>query len=227
MSRRPLPDPSLPVTEHDLYGFTVGEKMQIRSARRAWLAANKDKIAAEKLLHARTCQICARPIHANKGDKIAHHGYQRPYQMGYQTASCYGARELPYERSRDALGRWIDLVRGWRKNTIELARKIRAGESPVPYRYQYQGPRDARGRRTTIENAVWCKDEFEWSWAQAMRLASKYTGEYERTYYAPKYVITFEHAREAWALEQDQIAANHAEELEHQSKRFNAWSPAE
>lgn len=47
-----------------------------------------------------TCQICARAIKANTGI-IAHHGYQRPQYQGWQTASCDGARQLPYEVSRD------------------------------------------------------------------------------------------------------------------------------
>ena len=47
-----------------------------------------------------TCQICGRAILAKTG-LIAHHGYQRPDGRGYQTASCPGARELPYEVSRD------------------------------------------------------------------------------------------------------------------------------
>jgi len=50
----------------------------------------------EKITH---CQICARDIKANTG-LIAHHGYQRP-GMGWQTSSCDGAKQLPYEVSRD------------------------------------------------------------------------------------------------------------------------------
>lgn len=46
-----------------------------------------------------TCQICARDIKANTGI-IAHHGYLRP-GTGWQTASCDGAKHLPYEVSRD------------------------------------------------------------------------------------------------------------------------------
>lgn len=48
-----------------------------------------------------TCQICGRPIKSKNG-KIAHHGYRRPGD-GFQTASCYGARHLPYEVSRDLI----------------------------------------------------------------------------------------------------------------------------
>jgi hypothetical protein len=59
---------------------------------------------------AKTCQICGRPILAETG-KIAHHGYQRPGH-GWQTASCYGARQLPFEISRGALGTYIKLIQG-------------------------------------------------------------------------------------------------------------------
>lgn len=46
---------------------------------------------------AHTCQICGRVIKAKNG-RIAHHGYKRPH-VGWQTASCMGARGLPYEKS--------------------------------------------------------------------------------------------------------------------------------
>jgi hypothetical protein len=55
---------------------------------------------------AQTCQICGRAILASKG-LIAHHGYQRPQGWHAQTASCYGARELPYERDCTVLQRYI------------------------------------------------------------------------------------------------------------------------
>lgn len=49
-----------------------------------------------------TCQICARAIKSKSGF-IAHHGYTRPHQQGWQTASCMGAKHRPYEVSCDAL----------------------------------------------------------------------------------------------------------------------------
>lgn len=55
-----------------------------------------------------TCQICGREIKAKNG-RIAHHGYSRPLP-GLQTSSCYGARALPYEESRERLRRYIDLL---------------------------------------------------------------------------------------------------------------------
>ena len=51
------------------------------------------------------CQVCGRAIKANTGT-IAHHGYKRP-GSGWQTASCYGAKHVPYEVGHDALDRWI------------------------------------------------------------------------------------------------------------------------
>jgi hypothetical protein len=70
-------------------------------------ARTKTAIAREQREGAAmTCQCCAHGILANTG-VIAHHGYQRPAGWGYQTRSCEGARELPFEVSRDALGRHI------------------------------------------------------------------------------------------------------------------------
>ena len=48
-----------------------------------------------------TCQICGRDIEAKAG-LIAHHGYARP-GMGWQTASCAGAKYRPYEVACDAI----------------------------------------------------------------------------------------------------------------------------
>jgi hypothetical protein len=65
------------------------------------------------------CQVCGRPILATRG-VIAHHGFERP---GYgQTPSCFGARKLPFEAARDALGLMIDGLR----NSIDAMRKARA-----------------------------------------------------------------------------------------------------
>lgn len=50
----------------------------------------------------KTCQVCGREIKATTG-VIAHHGYKRPQGWGWQTASCMGARHLPYEESCEVL----------------------------------------------------------------------------------------------------------------------------
>lgn len=51
------------------------------------------------------CQICERAILARTG-LIAHHGYERP-GGGWQTPSCFGARQLPYEEDREAIPNFI------------------------------------------------------------------------------------------------------------------------
>lgn len=60
-----------------------------------------------------TCQICGRVIQAKKG-VIAHHGYNRPGH-GWQTASCHGARFLPYEVSRDRIPQVEEIYRAIRE----------------------------------------------------------------------------------------------------------------
>lgn len=58
-----------------------------------------------------TCQICGRIIKAKNGI-IAHHGYKRP-GGGWQTASCAGARFLPYEVSCDRLPPTIEIIKNF------------------------------------------------------------------------------------------------------------------
>jgi hypothetical protein len=72
-----------------------------------------------------TCQICGRLILANTGT-IAHHGYTRP-GMGWQTASCEGSKELPFEVSRDALGKYIINLNRVRDRLVARQDKIALG----------------------------------------------------------------------------------------------------
>src|SRR5258708_1034079 len=65
-----------------------------------------------------TCQVCGRAIKANTG-LIAHHGYKRPYD-GWQTASCEGARYVPYEVSCDRLREVVGMVKNFIASQEEL-----------------------------------------------------------------------------------------------------------
>jgi hypothetical protein len=56
-----------------------------------------------------TCQICGR-VCKSKNGLISHHGYKRPGD-GWQTASCSGARFLPYEISCDRLPPTIEMIK--------------------------------------------------------------------------------------------------------------------
>lgn len=80
-----------------------------------------------------TCQCCGRGIFAATGI-IAHHGYQRPGQ-GWQTASCYGARELPFEVSRDALGLMIESLKAQRERMIAARDAVAAETMEVRFSY--------------------------------------------------------------------------------------------
>lgn len=84
-----------------------------------------------------TCQICGREIKAGRG-LIALHGYQRPGH-GWQTQSCYGARHLPFEVSRDRLGQFIDLVRKELTTAQERVAAAHRGELPVHTRQRVPG----------------------------------------------------------------------------------------
>lgn len=102
--------------KHFAYLLTAAEVPQLRQllALREKIKAapitaktSKPKREIEREGKAMTCQICGRGVLAQTG-VIAHHGYQRPiYQSGWQTASCAGARALPFEADRDELGHEI------------------------------------------------------------------------------------------------------------------------
>lgn len=71
-----------------------------------------------------TCQICGRIIQAKTG-LIAHHGYTRPNRgSGWQTASCWGARHLPYERSCDQIAPCIKHIQAYVKNQEHLLKYL-------------------------------------------------------------------------------------------------------
>lgn len=88
----------------------------LRFQRRRELSAEETAFnAARRAARAQaamTCQCCNRPILANKG-QIALHGYQRPGH-GWQTASCMGARALPFEVDRGALAKMIEGLKNYR-----------------------------------------------------------------------------------------------------------------
>lgn len=114
--------------------------------RRRQLTA-KEKEANVRAKEARlqssmTCQCCGRKILANKG-VIAHHGYERPYE-GWQTESCMGARELPFEASRSTLGVLINSLKAYKvrleqgyqdivdeKHDIKLTYQVYENRKPV------------------------------------------------------------------------------------------------
>lgn len=112
------------------------ERVSIISRRTAYERPRRIEIEPERLTpydpsakkneragKALTCQCCGGSYLAKKG-LIAHHGYQRP-GYGNQTASCYGARNLPFEESRDCLGEMIrDILKPDVKRLIAARRVL-------------------------------------------------------------------------------------------------------
>lgn len=86
----------------------------------------------------RTCQCCARAIHANTG-LIAHHGYQRPTGWGQQIGSCMGSRFAPFEASRDRLADLIVIIERELAAHNKRAAEIEAESIPLAFHYTTHG----------------------------------------------------------------------------------------
>ena len=82
------------------------------------------------------CQCCGRAILANMGS-IAHHGYERP-EAYYQTASCMGAKRLPFEADRAALGEMISYMRDRLARDEKHRAAIKAEKKPIVFNYEAQ-----------------------------------------------------------------------------------------
>lgn len=106
------------------------------------------------------CQICARAIRtvvgygplggdaAGRTDRIAHHGFQRPHQQGWQSASCFGARWRPYEVACDALPPAIAGIEGYiARQQIALAKFI----LEPPAKLQYDKTRSSWRRGEMVD----------------------------------------------------------------------------
>jgi hypothetical protein len=93
------------------------------------------------------CQICERPIKATTG-LIAHHGYQRPHQMHFQTRSCFGARYRPYEVASDALSPYIEMLVDWEVRTRKHLLSLR---SDPPATLTFRWSNSWRDREGSIE----------------------------------------------------------------------------
>lgn len=119
-----------------LDGMNWKERQAYREKRKGEIAAEK----AAKAATAKTCQCCARPIFAETGT-IAHHGYERP-GYGYQTASCMGAKYLPFEVSRDRLGDLIGMLKDRLAGAAAARADAEAEKRAIPREYtNYNAPR--------------------------------------------------------------------------------------
>lgn len=84
-----------------------------------------------------TCQICGRDIKSKNG-VIAHHGYTRP-DSGWQTKSCMGARNLPYEISCDVIPVAIDSLKTYLFNERHKLNKMMVNPPDELQRSEFTG----------------------------------------------------------------------------------------
>lgn len=101
--------------------------------------------SAPELLNPR-CQCCDRVIKLRQG-RIALHGYRRP-SWGWQTSSCWGAQSLPFQISRDRLGKYIEFLQKHDAFTVAKIADMQAAPKAILIR---------EGR--TPAGNVWCQPD--------------------------------------------------------------------
>lgn len=103
-----------------------------------------------------TCQCCNRAILANTGT-IAHHGYERP-DHGWQTASCFGAKRLPWQVDRSAVA---DLIKHLKSTLVRhVAARKSVANDVAPVQHNYTGDYDRRTGRSAREHVLFTRESF-------------------------------------------------------------------
>lgn len=166
---------------------------------------------AEREAKAMTCQCCAGRILAETG-LIAHHGYQRP-GTGWQTASCYGARELPFEVSRDALASYIKAISDRIETTTLQRARIESEQAAIIWSYR------ERGTKYSILG-------YEETTVQVTRetFAEAHALYVEKRAYAPSPEPTFDSLKKAKLAKLDGELTQLRRHLAEQQARFNGWT---
>jgi hypothetical protein len=175
----------------------IADKISPKARSRFSVESRKVKLDDDSLRM--TCQCCGRKILSNLGS-VAHHGYQRP-DYGWQTASCMGAKELPFEVDREVLGRMIAVLQGM-EGRMKAARDDCANEITPIVR-------------------TWKRGQFSFEFTRAnfqsleARKALNASGRYEREFDA---LLKVELARHDSGLRG--IAAD----IKMQQARFDGWN---
>jgi hypothetical protein len=150
------------------------------------------------------CQCCGRKILANLGS-VAHHGYQRP-DYGYQTASCMGAKELPFEVDRKALGRLIVALKDL-ESRMQAAREACSNEE-TPIIREWKKGRYGNEQKFRFE---FTRANFE---AQDARKALRDSGRYDRD---------FDDLLKIELANHDSGLRNIARDIKDQQARYDGW----
>lgn len=173
---------------------------------------------------ARTCQICGRQIFAEVG-MIAHHGYQRP-GGGTQTASCPGARELPFETSRDRLRTHITNAHVQLGAEKKMRASVAAETAPIMTSYEVL-ERDENGRRVFHRGRPqYTTNYFSVTRATIAQMMTKhpaYFGHEAGHFYGVPAGKEFSHILKRDLAERDRSIKNTEDYLTFQHGRYDAW----
>lgn len=185
---------------------------EARIARRKLeIQIEKERAAAQ----AKTCQICGRPIFAESG-VIAHHGYQRPGD-GWQTASCPGARELPYEVSRERLGWYVGILYDTQMRHVLDLSKIQT--ETVSIRVEWEENELPNRFRKVTKSTVVTRETFD----EVMRMFPNCAAQLKKRTYEFPYVANFDKVKADAIKHTEQQIKYFADAHREQAQRWYDW----
>lgn len=163
----------------------------------------------ERAGKAMTCQCCGRDILAETG-VIAHHGYQRPAGMGFQTASCFGAKDLPFEVSRAALGAYIKALENYVIQQDAYRSRIVAESTDIPWTYSDISKRTRTWERGVEKTVMVNRETFRVLFAETESIR-------------PKSTLTFDSLKQTKVKAIDDDITYTERHIKAQQTRFNGW----
>lgn len=185
----------------------------MRRYQRRAPARDSKIIALEKAAHlarSLTCQVCGRPILASKGF-IAHHGYQRPEGLGFQTSSCTGARELPFECSKAAAEKYLQALRNGRHAAKLGLKRSRNEECLITVTYlDTTAQRNAKGSFPEVR-VGFSRENYD-STIAAHPLMLRYTGR-----------VPFDHFKELDIARRRQNIGTFNSHIKAMQRRLKGW----
>lgn len=186
----------------------VMEQLKTKIGKRKPAVTKTSMARDERAAKAMHCQICGGDVLAETG-VIAHHGYQRPGE-GWQTASCPGARELPYEADRDALGVYIESLKQRKIGTEAGLVAVRAETVDLRWTYNDYSQKRPRWERQPEVSVTVNRANFEERLAEAVTRGSGKG-------------VTFDQLKSGKIIELTTLIGSLHRAIVQQTKRYNDW----
>jgi hypothetical protein len=164
---------------------------------------------AERAAHTMTCQCCERQIFAETG-VIAHHGYERP-SIGWQTASCMGARYQPFEADRTRLGDMIRLLEQHRDRMASHLKETEAERAPISSTFAIGYD---RAKHETVSSTIYV-NRASFLYARAVVSECSQSASWWKT---------FDEMKTASVDSQRKAIVSIKEYIGHCQKRFEGWN---